>query len=245
MQTWSASDVGVSRRDSPNEDTALLETLPDGSVLAAVCDGMGGANAGEVASSMAAEALREVFGGGVRHWDQKTVCKKLIAGADEANRRVYDEAISRPELKGMGTTIVAAAVHPDGRAVVCNIGDSRAYHLTEFGMSQITVDHSLVSEMIRRGELTRGEAHRHPSRNLITRAVGVDPEVKCDTYYCAVKPGEYILLCSDGLHDQVSEPEIWYEVFESGRPEDACRNLVEVANNRGGRDNVTIILIAV
>ncbi len=245
MQTWTITDVGVSRQNSPNEDSLLLETMTDGSLLAAVCDGMGGANAGEVASSMAAEAFRTVYSSKFSRWDQKDARRRLASAVDEANRRVFDAALEQPKLKGMGTTVVAAAIRDDGKAVICNVGDSRAYHLTEYGISQITSDHSLVNEMLLRGEITKGEAHRHPSRNLITRAIGVDPEVQCDTYYCTIRKGEYILLCSDGLHDQVSEPEIYYEVFESGHPEEACANLVQVANNRGGRDNISIILIAV
>lgn len=122
--------------------------------------------------------------------------------------------------------------------------DSRAYHITEDGIFKITEDHSLVSELVKSGQLSSMEARRHPSRNLITRALGVEPEVECDIYCCDVKKGEFILLCSDGLHDQVSEPEIYYEVYETGKPQSACENLVKTANQRGGSDNVTIVLIA-
>lgn len=245
MEVWKISDVGISRQGNPNEDTCFVETLGDGAVLAVVCDGMGGANAGEVASGMAAGAFRETFLDGYKKWSRDGAKKRMIASVKSANDKVFDAAIKDDTLTGMGTTVVAAAVSDDGEAVLANVGDSRAYILTEDGIKQVTTDHSLVNEMIMRGEITKAEAHRHPSRNLITRAIGVEPEVKCDCYYIKVDRGDYLLLCSDGLNDQVSEPEIYYEVYESGHPETACRSLVEVANARGGSDNVTIILIAV
>ncbi len=243
-QVWFATDVGVVRKGAPNEDTYLIEHLNDGTLLAAVCDGMGGANAGEVASSIAAEAFRQVF---IDRYKKGASDEKhkddLTQAAKEANKAVFDAAVEDRSLMGMGTTLAAA--YCDSRhAIIANIGDSRCYHVTEDGLKRITEDHSLVAEMIKRGELSPLEGQRHPSRNLITRALGVEPTVKCDTFATSVKPGEFLLLCSDGLHDQVSEPEIYYEIYETGKPEAACHNLVELANARGGTDNITLVLIS-
>lgn len=245
MQVWKISDVGISRKNNPNEDTYFYEKTDDGCLLAAVCDGMGGANAGEIASSLASNAFKASFLERYDGWGEEKLRKNMKEAVSKANKAVFDASGKESGLSGMGTTIVAAFIHEDGRAVLANVGDSRAYLVSEEGLTQLTRDHSLVNEMIMRGEISKLEAHRHPSRNLITRAVGVEPEVKCDTYVHTVKKGDFILLCSDGLSDQVSEPEIYYEIYESGHPELACQSLVDVANSRGGSDNITMILVAI
>ncbi len=244
MQVWSISDVGIVRKGSPNEDTYMVEHLDENVLLAAVYDGMGGANAGEVASAMASETFRAAFTARYKKGmaDEK-VQDALLAAAKEANHEVFEAATRDEQLLGMGTTVVAAYCD-DRHAVVANIGDSRCYLVAEEGLKRITNDHSLVAEMIRRGEISPLEGQRHPSRNLITRALGVEPNVKCDIFVTPVKAGEFLLLCSDGLHDQVSEPEIYYEIFEAGKPADACANLAALANARGGSDNTTIVLIS-
>jgi protein phosphatase len=142
----------------------------------------------------------------------------------------------------MGTTLVCLLIDGDS-ACVGNVGDSRAYLIDESGIRQITADHSLVSEMVARGELSAVEAQRHPSRNVITRALGVDSSVVCDIFPLSPQPGQFVLLCSDGLTGEVSEPEIYYEVFGTQRPEFACQSLVDIANARGGRDNITVVLV--
>lgn len=244
MKVWTMTDVGIVRQDTPNEDACLTVELEDGALLAAVCDGMGGANAGEVASAMAAKAYKEAFlDGYTKDPSDSALEERIIHAVKTANTSVFEAAVKDNDLMGMGTTIVTAYCS-SGRAVIGNVGDSRAYHITEDGLRRVTTDHSLVSEMIRRGEISPLEAKRHPSRNLITRALGVDPTVCCDTFVCTMLEGEFLMLCSDGLHDQVSEPEIYYEIYESGHPEEACANLVRLANARGGRDNTTIVLIA-
>lgn len=242
MEVWGITDVGIVRSGSPNEDAYMIKHLEEDTLLAVVCDGMGGANAGEVASAIAIDVFKKYFesAGSECASKGKEHLTKVIC---DANQAVFEASLKDDELTGMGTTVVAA-ICQENIAVLANVGDSRGYHITEDGISHITTDHSLVSEMLRKGEISQIDAHRHPSRNLITRALGVEPEVLCDTYLCPVKKGEYILLCSDGLNDQVSEPEIYYEVFESGHPEKAGENLVAVANSRGGSDNITIILIA-
>ena len=245
MKAWKISDVGISRKGKPNEDICLLEDIGQGCMLGVVCDGMGGENAGEVASEMAATAFRQAFLRDYDRWSASHVEKCLKTAIKEANDRVFQAAVNDTSFSGMGTTIVAAVIGGDGEAVLANVGDSRAYYINEEGISQITTDHSLVNELIIRGEISRIEAQRHPKRNLITRAIGADPRVRCDTYVKKIRRGDYILLCSDGLNDQVSGPEIYYEVYESGKPEQACENLVAIANSRGGSDNITIILIEI
>lgn len=244
MKVWTMTDVGIVRQGAPNEDACLVTELDTDVVLAAVCDGMGGANAGEVASAMAIEAYEQAFLNGYQKNASDSALEACIVNAVKAaNTCVSEAAVKDKDLLGMGTTIVTAYCS-SGRAVIGNVGDSRAYHVAEDGLRRVTTDHSLVSEMIRRGEISPLEAQRHPSRNLITRALGVEPTVRCDTFVCPVQEGEFLLLCSDGLHDQVSEPEIYYEIYESGHPEEACANLIRLANARGGRDNITIVLIA-
>ncbi|MBQ5814013.1 MAG: Stp1/IreP family PP2C-type Ser/Thr phosphatase [Clostridia bacterium] len=242
MKIWNVTDVGVVRKGSPNEDTYMSETFEDGSIIAAVFDGMGGANAGEVASNMASGCFRRNFTEQYLK-GERDIAGIMISCTKKANAEVFEASSYERDLVGMGTTLVAAYCK-ENTAILANVGDSRAYLITDAGIRCITNDHSLVSEMVRMGELSQIEARKHPSRNIITRAIGVDPVVKCDTYECPVKEGEYILLCSDGLSDQVSDPEIYYEVYESGHPEEACENLVKVANSRGGSDNVTIVLIS-
>ena len=242
METWTISDVGIVRRGSVNEDICKVKKYDEHSLLAAVCDGMGGANAGEIASEMAINTFMSHF---EEFFDlRESKLEQAVKNAvHDANSAVYDASQKSEGLLGMGTTLVAALCS-ENRAMIANVGDSRAYHITEDGIFKITEDHSLVSELVKSGQLSSMEARRHPSRNLITRALGVEPEVECDIYCCDVKKGEFILLCSDGLHDQVSEPEIYYEVYETGKPQSACENLVKTANQRGGSDNVTIVLIA-
>lgn len=244
IQVWAATDVGIVRRGSPNEDTYMIRDLNEDVLLAAVCDGMGGANAGEVASSMAAETFVKTFAARYKKTSSDDCLQDdLVRAVKAANTEVFEAAAANAELLGMGTTLVAACCD-QRHAIVANVGDSRCYHVTEDGLKRVTNDHSLVAEMIRRGEISPLEAQRHPSRNLITRALGVDAAVKCDTFVTPVKKGEFILLCSDGLHDQVSEPEIYYEIYETGKPQEAPANLAALANSRGGSDNTTVVLIS-
>ena len=239
MKAWGTSHVGMVRKH--NEDAFLINLSADGkSGSFVVCDGMGGAKAGEVASVMAADIF-------ARNFDPEKVWKQPEEQVKEvmkqANAGVWEKAHEDSALEGMGTTMVCA-VAQDGNVVIGNVGDSRAYLVDDEGMHQITRDHSLVGEMIARGELTSYEAQRHPSRNVITRAIGADRELRCDTFTVHPKEGQYLLLCSDGLTGEVSEPEMYYEVYQSGTPEKACQTLVEIANSRGGSDNITVVLVS-
>lgn len=243
MNAWGLTDVGVVREI--NQDTFRMEyDTQTGRGLFLVCDGMGGAAAGEVASGLAADAfLQSMDNCWKERFDSADFKNRLLEAYTQANEVVYDASRVNPDYAGMGTTMVAA-ICGDGQVLVGNVGDSRAYFLDENGMRQITEDHSLVGELMKRGDLTPYQASRHPSRNVITRAIGAEATVQCDTFAETVKPGNFLLLCSDGLIREVTEPEIYYEVFQAEHPETACARLLEMAKSRGGRDNITVTLVA-
>jgi serine/threonine protein phosphatase PrpC len=221
------TDPGRTRRH--NEDSYVIEPP-----LFAIADGMGGAQAGEVASRLATAALKEGrpdAGGEERISD-------LI---QEANRRVYDRSSSDPNTSGMGTTITVALVEDD-HVSFGHVGDSRAYLIRDAEMEQLTEDHSLVNELLKTGKLSREEAETHPQRSVITRALGTDPDVDVDTFSVQTATGDLFLLCSDGLTDMVSEESI-LDVVERNRGDidAALRALVKEANRGGGQDNITVV----
>jgi protein phosphatase len=221
------TDPGRTRRH--NEDSYVIEPP-----LFAIADGMGGAQAGEVASRLATAALKEGqpgAGGELRISD-------LI---QEANRRVYDRSSSDPNTSGMGTTITVALVGDD-HVSFGHVGDSRAYLIRDAQMEQLTEDHSLVNELLKTGKLSREEAETHPQRSVITRALGTDPDVDVDTFSVQTATGDLFLLCSDGLTDMVSEESI-LDVVERNRGDidAALRALVKEANRGGGQDNITVV----
>jgi protein phosphatase len=221
------TDTGRKRRR--NEDAYVCEPP-----LFAIADGMGGAQAGEVASRLAAAALKESgaeTGGEDRIYD-------LI---QEANRRVYDRSSTDPNTSGMGTTITVALVE-NGNVAFGHVGDSRAYLIRDGRMEQVTEDHSLVNELMKSGKLSREEAEAHPQRSVITRALGTDPDVDADTFTIEAKAGDVFLLCSDGLTDMVGEHEI-LELVERNREDidAALKSLVKAANRSGGEDNITVV----
>ena len=242
MKAWGLTDVGVVREI--NQDTFRMEyDNQTGRGLFLVCDGMGGAKAGEVASGLAADAFLNCMG---NLWKAPGKPEGLQAQLEEAytqvNEVVHDASRANPDYAGMGTTMVTAFCG-EGQVLVGNVGDSRAYYLDEKGLRQITEDHSLVTELMKRGDLTPYQASRHPSRNVITRAIGAEKAVKCDTFTEIAKEGQFLLLCSDGLIREVTEPEIYYEIYQAEKPETACDRLLEMAKSRGGRDNITMVLI--
>lgn len=237
MKAWGISDVGCVRE--VNQDALRLEWEEQKGIFA-VCDGMGGAKAGEVASSLAAD---EFFKAAAAFPKAGCTAEQLKEAYSSVNEIVYRASKANADYDGMGTTMVTAVCR-DGKALIGNVGDSRAYFLDENGMRQITEDHSLVTELVKRGELTAYQASRHPSRNVITRAVGADASVKCDVFSETFREGQYLLLCSDGLIREVTDPEIYYEVYQAEHPETACQRLLALAKSRGGRDNITILLVA-
>lgn len=241
MQAWSLSDTGLVREQ--NQDYCDIVRFSDEQLLTIVCDGMGGARAGNVASRLACE----VFAGEIRrtvHPDMSAaaIADMMIAGAELANRTVYEQSHLGTQFQGMGTTLVAAFLQ--GRdATVANIGDSRAYYMNRSGISRITVDHSVVEDMVRRGELTPDQARRHPRRNLITRAVGTEPDVLCDIFTKTLAAGDFLLLCTDGLSSVVTDQEMLFEVVHGANPDNCCRRLLAIAMAAGAPDNVTMALI--
>jgi PPM family protein phosphatase len=222
-----ASDTG--RRRRRNEDNYVVAPP-----LFAVADGMGGAQAGEVASKLAALALEEASA----ELDGRERVDALI---QEANRRIYDRASTDPSASGMGTTMTVALVH-GMKVVVGHVGDSRAYLVRNDSMEQLTEDHSLVNELVKSGKLSEEEALIHPQRSVITRAVGTDPEVEVDAFTIEAEDGDVFLLCSDGLTDMVADVDILELVDRNrGDLEKAVRALVQMANKKGGEDNITAV----
>ena len=223
------TDPGRVRRR--NEDAFVVDPP-----LFAVADGMGGAQAGEVASRLAAAAFREY-----READELAPEERVRAIIKEANRRIYDRARTDSEVSGMGTTVTAALL-TDGRVVIGHVGDSRAYRIRNGRLEQLTDDHSLVADLMRSGRLTAEEAEGHPQRSVITRALGTDPDVDVDTLVIEVEAGDLFLLCSDGLSTMVSDSEVLQTVERAATLDEAARDLVRAANTGGGEDNVTVVL---
>ncbi len=235
MQVWEISHPGAIR--AQNQDTCASRVLADGRIIAVVCDGMGGARAGNVASTMGVELFMTCF-----LEEQGDDRERMQTAAALANREIYDRAGQDPDCNGMGTTLVAALAG-EREAVILNEGDSRAYYISQAGIMQITRDHSLVEDMVRRGELTREEARTHPHRNLITRALGSDPMLQVDCFRQPLSQGDFILLCTDGLTNMMSEQEILFEVIHGGDVSTCCQRLLEIALRRKAPDNVTAVLI--
>lgn len=237
MQIVGMTDKGAVRAE--NQDTFVHDILPNNSVFAAVLDGMGGAKAGRYASAFAAETF-------VEQLNQR--CAAVIENpATElydilrrVNATVYDKAVGHVEYSGMGTTFVGCVL-TDGIGVIANIGDSRAYLIDDNTCKAVTHDHSIVAALVELGEITAEEARVHPQRNVITRALGTDENVEADLYPVNVND-KVLLLCSDGLHSYFTEEELGDRVRRYP-PQEACRRLIDEACARGGRDNITVIIM--
>ena len=229
-----ASYTGVTdpgRRRRRNED-AYVAVPP----LFAIADGMGGAQAGEVASGLAAAVLEEATG------DDRGE-ERVAALIEEANRRVFQRSNEDAATSGMGTTMTVALVdNADGTIAFGHVGDSRAYRIRGGELEQLTDDHSLVGELVRSGRLSPEEAESHPQRSVITRALGTEPDVDVDTFTVEAEQDDIYLLCSDGLTDMVSQRDILAAVEASPDLDDAARALVNAANAGGGEDNITVVL---
>ena len=243
MQSWGLTDPGCVRKQ--NQDAYRIEQLDRGTLLCVVCDGMGGAKSGNVASSLAVEVFSEEIR---RSWkpgmESDRIDQMLRSAVKLANFTVFDQAAQFEEFSGMGTTLVAALVR-EGKATLVNVGDSRAYGINRSGISQLTKDHSLVQMMVDRGDLTPEVAKSYPGKNLITRAIGTEPMVMCDVYHKEVNKGDYLLLCSDGLSNVMDDQEILFEVVHGVNKDRCCHRLLSIAKNRGAPDNVTSVLVMV
>ncbi len=243
MQYWALTDPGVARNQ--NQDTYQVEQLDKNTVLCVVCDGMGGAKSGNVASTLAADVFTQEV---KRSWKpdmDPEVLNQMLEGAVKlANFTVFDQAQQFEDFNGMGTTLVALLLQGK-KATVLNVGDSRAYMIDKDGIKQITTDHSLVQMMISRGELTPEKAKHYPGKNLITRAIGTEPQVMCDIFRRRVEKGSCILLCTDGLSNLMDDQEILFEVAHGQDKEHCCERLLDIAKKRGAPDNITSVLVTV
>lgn len=243
MQYWGITDPGCTR--TQNQDAFQIEKLDRNTILCIVCDGMGGAKSGNVASNLALDVfVQEVKRTWVSGMDTEKSDQMLRNAVKLANFTVFDQAGQFEEFTGMGTTLVAVLIHGK-HATVVNIGDSRAYSIKTDGVRQLTVDHSLVQMMITRGELTPEQARSYPGKNLITRAIGTEAVVACDIYHRKLESGECLLLCTDGLSNLVDEQEMLFEIVHGANRQSGCQRLLEIAKNRGAPDNVTCILVQI
>ena len=243
MQCWGLTDTGCVRKQ--NQDSYKIVELDRSTLLCIVCDGMGGAKSGNVASALAVDVFVEEM---QRCWVPKMSPDKIdlaLQGAVKlANFTVYDQARQFEEFEGMGTTLVAVLVTKT-LAVVINVGDSRAYGINAGGIRQLTKDHSLVQMMVDRGDLTPEMAKSYPGKNFITRAVGTETLVMSDLYHVEVEKGDFILLCSDGLSNLLDDQEILFEVAHGVNKRRCCKRLLDIAKSRGAPDNVTSVLIQI
>lgn len=235
------TDIGQSRQE--NQDYYFIDLMPEQQqAFCVVCDGMGGAKAGNIASEMAAnifsEEVHQRIKPKMKHKQLEQVLENTIA---VANALIHKKSKENADYTGMGTTLVGFIASGDLISIV-NVGDSRAYLITKHGIDRITQDHSLVEDMVRRGDITREQARVHPNKNLITRALGTAPVVHGDYHSMELESGDIILLCSDGLSNLVSDQEILYEILHGGERENCCERLLSIVNSRGAPDNVTIVL---
>ena len=243
METWAITDAGNVR--SQNQDYYRVTELSEDTLLAVVCDGMGGAKSGNVASRLACEVFSEEIERSYKaSMTQSEVERLLHSAVNLANVSVYEHSQLSEDYQGMGTTLVAALIRP-GEGAVVNVGDSRAYYFDGDGVTRITTDHSVVQYMVLRGELTQEQAKNHPSKNMITRAVGPMEQVFSDVFSFPVHQGEMLLLCTDGLSNEMSDQEILFEVAHGVRQDDCCQRLLEIAKDRGAPDNVTCVLVSI
>ena len=231
--TWATSTHPGLLRDS-NEDSVLpdLDGTTEDSVLVAVADGMGGHAAGEVASRLAVEAIA-------------TSEEPIVDRVAEANRAIMAAGEDRPERFGMGTTLTAGRFEAGGKLEVGHVGDSRLYLFRRGDLLQVTRDHSLVADYLASGAISAEEAAHHPQRNVITRALGIDWDIAVDSHTVNLRPGDRVLLCSDGLTSMVSDAAIADMLTEHTAPQPACWALIEAANKAGGEDNITVAVVDV
>ncbi|AGE21639.1 protein phosphatase [Geobacillus sp. GHH01] len=242
MRAVFRTDIGQIREH--NEDNGGVFVNQSGQYLAVVADGMGGHRAGDVASSMAVAYLQERWekeSGLASPAEAEQWLKTQIASANE---QLFRHALSHPECQGMGTTVVAA-VCANSFATVAHIGDSRCYVLNKSGIQQLTDDHSLVNELVKSGQLSKEAAEHHPRKNVLLRALGTEPAVKIDVKTVALDEGDMLLLCSDGLSNKVPEADMIHILTGAGTLEEKAEALIELANGRGGEDNISLAVIDV
>lgn len=246
MRSYGLTDRGTVRED--NQDCFIIEKCdPRDCLIVALCDGMGGAKAGGLASQLANKAfVATVYGKLCSRADRRLDYRTLLVRAcEEANGVAYEYSQFGEEFRGMGTTIVGGVIKSSGDGYIINVGDSRAYLISrrENSIRQITRDHSLVEELLEFGAITPEQALTHPQRNVITRAVGSEADVEADYYSFRLLSGDVLLLCSDGLSNVVSDEEMLARIRDNKLPKAICRELMDLALERGARDNVTVVAV--
>ena len=246
MKSFGLTDKGNVRKD--NQDSFIIERCPPRDCLiVALCDGMGGANAGELASQLSNKAfVQYIYAKLTSRVHRAFRLKRILLDAcREANGVSFEYSQFDEAFSGMGTTIVGGVIKSNGNGYIINVGDSRAYHISRRSNSiyQITKDHSLVEELLSYGAITKEEAKTHPERNVITRALGSDPEVEADYFEFSLQSGDTLLLCSDGLSNVVTDLELLEYAKDYQDPELLCRALMSKALKRGASDNVTVVAV--
>ncbi|HIW16788.1 MAG TPA: Stp1/IreP family PP2C-type Ser/Thr phosphatase [Firmicutes bacterium] len=236
MRSCGITDIGKVRKE--NQDSFVIERVA-GYTLGVVCDGMGGARSGNVASALAAECFTGHIADRISAGDMLPLPELVREAAIYANVKVYDRAFTDFTCEGMGTTLVGG-VFTDSGAIIANIGDSRAYMISRGVIWQISTDHSYVEELVQKGIITRKEAKTHPRRNYITRALGIGREVECDVYEADAEKGNIILLCSDGLSNMLGDDEMLAAAKEDPSPDGLCKKLMDLALSREATDNITV-----
>ena len=239
IKAFSITDIGKMRKQ--NQDYVFASEEPVGNLpnLFLVADGMGGHNAGDYASRHAVEQIREE----ILHSFEKSPSRILDKAIHSANAFLWKKAAEEEALSGMGTTLVAAVCVGDKYLEVANVGDSRLYVIDNDRIEQITIDHSYVEELVRRGGIDRESAKSHPNKNAITRAVGAEEEVEIDFFSVELVPGEIVLMCSDGLTNMLEDEEIHMILGSREGLQEKAEALVRAANDNGGKDNITVIII--
>lgn len=240
MQLYSKVDIGKVR--ASNQDAANAFLLSNDAAFAIVCDGMGGANGGDIASNHAIEIISDYVKSSFSpNMDNEKLTQLLKNAVSSANYEIYNISQKDNTLSGMGTTVVAAII-ANNHAVICHVGDSRAY-LVGDDILQITTDHSVVQSLIQSGKLTMSQAKSYPEKNIITRALGVEPEVFSDTSIVPIKSDERLLLCTDGLTNFTEVSDI-LEIFKQNQTKDVADLLIAAANSGGGGDNISVVIVS-
>lgn len=229
-------------RDS-NQDAYAVGEFSDEVVWSVVCDGMGGAAGGNIASALAVKVISDKINASYRNQMRDSSIKNMLDSAlTAANIEVFDFAEAQPDLRGMGTTVVCAIVR-DNQAYIVHAGDSRAYVINNGNIRQITTDHSMVQDLLLRGKITPEEAEHHPNKNIITRAVGVNTAIEIDFEQIDLEDDDTLLICTDGLSNYVSNDEM-LELMSDGKHYAFADRLVKKANENGGGDNITVVVIS-
>ena len=239
MKAFGTTDIGKVRRS--NQDTFSVQMLP-GAVLALVCDGMGGAAAGQVASKLACDTFVSHAVPAIEASRGTKIAESLRDAADLANREVYFRSLEDRDCEGMGTTLVAIYM-TESTATLINVGDSAAYRFSDGKLRKITHDHSLVQEMVDSGKISPEEAKNHPRKNVITRVVGGEIQLRSDMFEVGVQPHDLFLLCSDGLTNALTEETISHILSSGTEPDKICRTLIDRALENNARDNVTAVVL--